>query len=58
MIEIGLFSAKRFAKSSRSSMRATVYCAVRRRMSSIPIGPSHSALYRTSVRSRSRIRQN
>ena len=44
MIEIGCCSAKRLAKSSRSSIWATVVDAVRRRTSSIPIEASHSEL--------------
>ncbi len=58
MTEIGLPSAYRLAKSSRSSMRATVVLAVSRRIDSMSSGSSHSELYRTSVRSRSSTVQN
>src|SRR6266511_1751165 len=58
MMEMGRCSAKRWEKSSRSSMRATVYEAVSRRTSSMSSGSSHSELYRTSNRSFERIRSN
>src|SRR4029450_8940443 len=57
MIEIGLPGGGGWAKSSRSSIRATVVEAVRRRIASMPIGSSHSALYRTSGGSGSRVLQ-
>ncbi len=58
MTEIGLPSSYRFAKSSRSSILATVVVAVRRRIASMSSGSSHSELCRTSVRSRSSTIQN
>ena len=43
---IGCSAAKRLAKSSRSSMRATVYFAASRIMPSAPSGSHHSELKR------------
>ena len=54
-MEIGVPSFKRFVKSSRSRMRATVYFEHKRSMSSNFSLSSHSLLKRTSVLSASRI---
>src|SRR6266511_2830388 len=56
--EMGRPSAYRLAKSSRSSIRATVAAAVMRSTASMSMASSHSELYRTSVASLSRISQN
>ena len=50
---MGRSSAQRFLKSSRSSMRASVYFAASLIIPADPSGESHSLLKRTSVRSRS-----
>ena len=52
---MGSLAAKRFEKSSRSSIRATVVVRVRRRTSAKSSLPSHSLLKRSSVRSASMI---
>ena len=58
MSEMGFPVANRFAKSSRSSILATVVDAVSRRTSSTPSVSNHSELRRSSTRSRSITFQN